>query len=273
MSTVCYQFHRWTGSNLELLHETQLYRQHWNGSHLVSHTANHADVCSQQGTCAHFFQLRLQPPTHQIFRYKHAHISSGKCQSVHHLSSCVFLNTMASGFSHTAITLHSRRKRNESNTAVITRLLQRWIITSQWLPCLLKTYLSSNPFSWVLILHTKIRFFCFFPNTQTGVYSYSQSSNSHPNFVFMSMFVYTFIAQYFQLCQLSYDLSFWQTFDKKNHDSGTKKKKRKVIKTLTFQSDAIAWVSGDSCQNRNITKRAPNTKKYIQNMIHISFWH
>lgn len=28
MSTVCYQFHGWTGSNLELLHETQLYRQH-----------------------------------------------------------------------------------------------------------------------------------------------------------------------------------------------------------------------------------------------------
>lgn len=170
-------------------------------------------------------------PNIQIQTCTHAHISSGKCQSVHHLSSCVFLNTMAPGFSHTAITLHSRRKRNESNTAVITRLLQRWIITSRWLPCLLKTYLSSNPFSWVLILHTKIRFFCFFPNTQTGVYSYSQSSNSHLNFVFMSMFVYTFIAQYFQLCQLSYDLSFWQTFDKKNHDSGTKKRKRKVIKT------------------------------------------
>lgn len=35
MSTICYQFHGWTGSNLELLHETRLYRQHWNRSHLV----------------------------------------------------------------------------------------------------------------------------------------------------------------------------------------------------------------------------------------------
>lgn len=64
MSTVCYQFHGWTGSNLELLHETRLYRQHWNGSHLALHSQPHWCVLTEKGTCTHFFFFFLPPNCH-----------------------------------------------------------------------------------------------------------------------------------------------------------------------------------------------------------------
>lgn len=70
MLTVCYHFHGWTGSNLELLHETRLYRHHWNRSHLVKHSQPH-DVCTQSASrtpsptaAAHTPNIHIQTHTH-----------------------------------------------------------------------------------------------------------------------------------------------------------------------------------------------------------------
>ena len=112
-------------------------------------------MCARRKARAHTeSDCHCSHPHTKTFTYKHTHTHQFWEMPVRSpFELMCFLNTMGSGFSDTAIIQHSRGKRNESNTAVIANLLRWWIISSQWLPCLLKTYWGSNIPIWVLISH------------------------------------------------------------------------------------------------------------------------
>ena len=133
MSTVCYQFHGWTGSNLELLHETPA----------LPSTLKRIPLSLTRPTTLMCARREERPRAHSDCNCKNAHTPNVHIQTH---TSVLGSATVRSPFefrapaSHTLpLTLHRGGRRNESITAVIANLLRWRIITSRWLPCLLKT--------------------------------------------------------------------------------------------------------------------------------------